>query len=105
VYYVHSFVNPLAFSHAGEVTACQHMFCGRLQNEEENFALYNYANELSSETDELQAEINNLRESILKMHTKETRRSNDWEDQMNSIEASISSSELRELILIPVMPQ
>ena len=103
MYYVHSCVNPLASSRAGEVTAYQYMFCGRLQNEEENFALYNYVNELSSETDELQAEINSLRESILKMHTKEGQRSKGWETQMNSIEASINSSKLRESIVIPVM--
>ena len=67
------------------------MFCGRLQKVEENYALYNYANELSSETDELQAEVDNLRESIAEMSATEQQLNEQWGDKMNTVEASTGS--------------
>ncbi|KAK2177505.1 hypothetical protein NP493_594g00019 [Ridgeia piscesae] len=61
------------------------------QKVEENYALYNYANELSSETDELQAEVDNLRESIAEMSATEQQLNEQWGDKMNTVEASTGS--------------
>lgn len=61
---------------------------GWLQKEEENFALYNYANELSSESDELQAEIRMLRDNIDEMSEREVQENKNWEETMHSVEVS-----------------
>ena len=75
-----------------------------IRNEEENFALFNYVNELNSEVEMLQEEVGAIKKDIDQYKKEDTESDNKKDNLMISLEVSYITRKYLESIINQISP-